>query len=200
MRLHIFGASGSGVTTTGQSLAKKLKLEYFDSDDYFWKKTNSPFEHRQKPTDRNAKIKFDLQESQNWILGGSIFQWGDNIFPKFDLVIFLFLSPEIRIERLKKREFERFGNIINTDPKRRRQFEKFILWASDYDNNLGIANRNFIAHENWLRTISSPTLKIFGDFRTDQRVELIIERMRQEKLLPTLDLCKLGRNNINEHL
>lgn len=180
MRIHIFGASGSGVTTTGLALAKKLNLGYFDSDDYFWKNTNPPFQQREKPTDRNAKIISDLQKSQNWILGGSIFQWGDDVFPKFDLVIFLFISPEIRIERLKKREFERFGSIIHTDSKRKEQFKKFILWAADYDNPLGIANRNFKAHEEWLRTISSPILKLFGDFTTDERVELIMERMQQE--------------------
>jgi hypothetical protein len=35
MRLHIFGASGSGVTTTGQALAARMNLPYFDSDDYY---------------------------------------------------------------------------------------------------------------------------------------------------------------------
>ncbi|CAD0000974.1 shikimate kinase [Flavobacterium salmonis] len=105
MRIHIFGASGSGVTTTGLHLAKKLNVPYFDSDNYFWKKTNPPFLVRHNPMDRNAKVKSDLDDLQNWILGGSIFQWGDNIFPNFDLVIFLYIPREIRIARLKKREF-----------------------------------------------------------------------------------------------
>lgn len=185
MRIHIFGASGSGVTTTGQDLAKKLNLQYLDSDDYFWKKTDPPFVDRQNPKDRNNKIKSDLENLDNWILGGSVFQWGDNVFPNFDLVVFLFIPQEIRIDRLIKREFERYGDTIITEPNRKKQFENFIAWATDYDNCTGIANRNFKAHESWLQSISFPTLKIIGDFTIEQRVEHIIERMREEKLLPT---------------
>ncbi|CAI8903162.1 hypothetical protein EMIT036CA2_50372 [Chryseobacterium sp. IT-36CA2] len=35
MRIHIFGASGSGVTTLGKALSEKLNIEYLDSDDFF---------------------------------------------------------------------------------------------------------------------------------------------------------------------
>ncbi|GAB3319388.1 hypothetical protein GCM10027299_11850 [Larkinella ripae] len=38
MKLHLFGASGSGVTTLGTALAAQLHLPYVDSDDYFWEK------------------------------------------------------------------------------------------------------------------------------------------------------------------
>ncbi|MEM6738348.1 MAG: shikimate kinase [Bacteroidota bacterium] len=38
MQIHIFGASGSGVTTIGKALSKELDLSYFDTDDYYWKR------------------------------------------------------------------------------------------------------------------------------------------------------------------
>lgn len=197
MRIHILGASGSGVTTTGQELAKKLNLQYFDSDNYFWKNTNPSFVDRHNPKERNAKIKSDLEGLENWVLGGSVFQWGDNVFQNFDLVVFLFIQQEIRIDRLKKREFERYGNSIFTDPDRNEQFKNFIAWATDYDNSTGIANRNLKAHENWLQTISFPTLKIIGNFTTDQRIEFIIERIREEKLLSTRGFCSSGTSVLN---
>lgn len=37
MKIHIFGASGSGVTTLGNALANQLNIPYFDSDHYFGK-------------------------------------------------------------------------------------------------------------------------------------------------------------------
>ena len=40
---------------------------------------------------------------ENWILGGSIIHWGENLFPEFDLIVFLWLPPEIRLKRLKER-------------------------------------------------------------------------------------------------
>lgn len=178
MKIHIFGASGSGVTTTGEALSKKLNIPYFDSDAYFWEKTQTPFTVRRDPDERNSKIQSDLKNQEKWILGGSIFEWGEKVFPVFDLVIFLYIPSEIRMERLKKREFERYGNVIYTDPERIKQFEDFITWASDYDDSKGIASRNLKAHENWLATLNFPILKISGDLTVSQRIELILEKIK----------------------
>jgi NAD(P)-dependent dehydrogenase (short-subunit alcohol dehydrogenase family) len=35
-RIHVTGASGSGVTTLGRALADALALPHHDTDDYFW--------------------------------------------------------------------------------------------------------------------------------------------------------------------
>lgn len=177
MKIHIFGASGSGVTTTGNALAEKLNYQYLDSDAYFWESSAVPFTVKRNPEERNFKVKSDLESIENWILGGSVFQWGENIFPDFDLVVFLWIPQQIRIERLKKREFERYGNVIYTEPDRIKQYEDFIEWATDYDDHTGIANRNFNAHISWLNAIKFPVLKISGDLTLQQRIDLILEEI-----------------------
>lgn len=174
MKILIFGASGSGVTTTGKILAKKINCDYFDSDEYFWKSSKTPFTERYDTEERNSKIKKDLQNSKNWILGGSIFEWGENVFPDFDLVIYLWIPSDIRMERLKKREFERYGKIIYNDPDRTLQFKNFMEWAADYDKNSGIANRNIESHRIWMESLKYPILKIEGDFSIQQRIEQIL--------------------------
>ena len=183
MKLHIFGASGSGVTTLGQLLANKLCLKYFDSDDYFWIKTEPPFTHRREVNQRNQLIYEDIRQTENWILGGSIIHWGDNLFPDFDLVIFLYLPSEIRIERLKKRELERYGNVIYTDEKRAKQFNDFIAWATDYDKETGLANRTLKAHKAWLVQNQKPILEIIGDKTLDEKLKLILERLTDERIV-----------------
>lgn len=35
IRLHIFGASGSGVTTLGNAISKETGIPVYDFDDYF---------------------------------------------------------------------------------------------------------------------------------------------------------------------
>ncbi len=183
MKLHIFGASGSGVTTLGQVLAKKLGLKYFDSDDYFWIRTEPPFTHRRNPNERNQLVTEDISQAENWILGGSIIHWGDNLFPSFDLIIFLYLPNEIRIERLKKRELERYGNIIYTDEKRAKQFSDFIAWATDYDNDTGLANRTLKAHQTWLTQSQSSILEIIGNPPLDKKMELVLDKLIDEQII-----------------
>ncbi|EJL74307.1 AAA family ATPase [Chryseobacterium populi] len=178
MKIHIFGASGSGVTTLGKTLSEKLNIEYFDSDDFFWLRTKVPFTKRQAPEIRNTTLSQKLTTTNSWILGGSVIHWGENIFPEFDLVIFLYLPQDIRLERLKKREIERYGDEITLNPERQEMFEKFIKWARDYDEDTGIANRTLNAHRDWLSKISCPVIEINGDYEIDKKIKIILDKIQ----------------------
>jgi len=173
MHLHILGAAGTGVTTLGLALAQQLNIPYFDSDDYFWIPSDPPFTIRRDPAERNAAIRRDLDKAGNWILGGSIIHWGEKVFPPFDLIVFCWLPPAIRMDRLKAREHSRYGDVIFTDPDRNKQYMTFLAWAAGYDNATGIANRTLDAHEQWLQTQGAPILEIREDLTTEDRLQLI---------------------------
>ncbi|MGG7439166.1 AAA family ATPase [Chryseobacterium arthrosphaerae] len=182
MRIHIFGASGSGVTTLGKALSEQLNIEYFDSDDFFWLKTEVPFTEKQNPEIRNTTVSDILHTTDSWIFGGSIIHWGENIFPPFDLVIFLYLPPEIRMERLRKREFERYGEEITVNPERAVKSEEFLEWAKDYDHDTGIANRTLNAHREWLTGTDVPLLEISGDYPVSDKIKVILDRIKRDNL------------------
>ncbi|WP_278379708.1 AAA family ATPase [Chryseobacterium arthrosphaerae] len=182
MRIHIFGASGSGVTTLGKALSEQLNIEYFDSDDFFWLKTEVPFTEKQNPEIRNTTVSDILHTTDSWIFGGSIIHWGENIFPPFDLVIFLYLPPEKRMERLRKREFERYGEEITVNPERAVKSEEFMEWAKDYDHDTGIANRTLNAHREWLTGIDVPLLEISGDYPVSDKIIIILDRIKRDNL------------------
>ncbi len=180
MKLHIFGASGSGVTTLGKALSLNLNIPYFDSDEYFWEISNPPFTIRRNPIDRNNLIKAKLKQSESWILGGSIINWGEDVFPEFDLIVFLWIPPAIRILRLKSRELERYGEVILLDGKRKRLHDEFVKWAEDYDNATGISNRTLKAHEEWLSKKTCPILEMRGDLTIEERIKLVIDKLNDE--------------------
>lgn len=184
MKLHIFGASASGVTTLGEALAEKLNLDYFDSDAYFWEETEPPFTIKRNPEERNTRISKALNDSKNFILGGSVIHWGENVFPVFDLIVFLHLPNEIRMQRLKNRELERYGDLIYTDPLRKEKYEEFVKWAHDYDFDTGIANRTLNAHKSWLEKTDSPVLELIGDIPVSEKIITIISKLKEKNLIP----------------
>ena len=184
MHIHIFGASGSGVTTLGLALADELGYSYFDADSYFWEKSEVPFTIKRDPEQRNLSLLHDLSQTSNWILGGSIVQWGDE-FPKlFDLTVFLLLPPDVRLERLKKREYERYGDIIFTDPERHQKYNDFISWSSGYDDSTTQSSsgrglgRTLKVHQDWAAKLSCPFLQITGDTTVIERVAQISEFLK----------------------
>lgn len=69
--IHILGASGSGTTTLGEALSKKLNYTHIDSDDYFWKtKFTEPYP-RQERLQNLSKV---LQQTDTWILSGAVIE------------------------------------------------------------------------------------------------------------------------------
>ena len=181
MKLHIYGASGSGVTTLGQALSGILHYPYFDCDDFFWEKSDPPFTVRRNYKFRNCMLFSNLMRHEHWILGGSMFNWGWT--PRFDLVVFLWIPPEIRMERLKAREYERYGDVIFTDPFRNKLYTDFIEWAKGYDPGIVTnSSRTLAAHEHWMKTLTCPILEIREDVSVEKRVKLIFSKMKEMNL------------------
>jgi len=178
MKIHLFGASASGVTTLGYALAEKLNVSYFDSDQYFWLPTDPPFTCKRNPEERNRLIKTALTATENWIFGGSSVNWSENVFPKFDLIVFLWLPPEIRLKRLKEREFERYGSEIYENPDRNKAYQEFMEWASQYDidpKESGFTGRSLKVHEDWIKSLNREVLEIRGDFSVAERIQKIMK-------------------------
>ncbi|MFC0517654.1 AAA family ATPase [Mucilaginibacter angelicae] len=176
MHINIFGASGSGVTTLGKALSEKLNYPYFDSDHYFWFPSDPPFTNRRLPDERNALINNEMAGVENWILGGSVINWNNNW--QFNLSVFLYIPQEIRLQRLRDREFERYGDIIHTDRERNRLYHEFIDWARGYDE-LITNSRSLHSHKNWMNNLKTPLLVIEGDTSVEDRVEAVLGKIAE---------------------
>ena len=105
MKIHILGASGSGTTTLGSLIAKEKKWSHFDSDDYYWKKTNPPYTKKNSIEDRHSLLLRDLKGLENWVLSGSMDTWSDPFKKLWDLVFFIEAKCELREKRLREREW-----------------------------------------------------------------------------------------------
>jgi adenylate kinase family enzyme len=179
MKLHIFGASGAGVTTLGTALAKALGIPYFDSDTYFWAPSEPPFTLRRPAAERDAALAQALTTRSSWILGGSAMSWAGEWIMQSDLVVFLWLPPDLRLHRLQQRELERYGNVIFTDPIRAGQAQAFLAWAAGYDDNSSGGSRTLANHTEWLSRFSCPVLELRGDLSVAQRLAALQAQLQE---------------------
>ncbi|WP_042148272.1 hypothetical protein [Paucisalibacillus sp. EB02] len=170
-RIHIMGASGSGTSTLGSSLSKVLPHTYLDTDDYFW---TTKFTKQREVPERRRMLEKDLSLYEDYILSGAVCGWGDNFKCHFDLVIFLWIPQDIRLERLQQREIQRYGNEIVAGGSKYEQSKTFLEWASLYDS-AGFEVRSKSLHENWMADLSCPILKIEGDYSVNERVDIVLD-------------------------
>jgi adenylate kinase family enzyme len=159
MRIHITGASGTGTTTLAAALAQELSLHHADADNYYWLPTSPPFKEKRSASDRIALLSEALDSEPGVVLSGSVYGWGSEIEDAFDLIVFLYLPASLRVERLRRREIERYGV---ADPA-------FLEWASQYDEGPS-EGRSLEKHKTWLAQRTCPVLRLDQDHTVAMRV------------------------------
>jgi adenylate kinase family enzyme len=174
-RIHILGASGSGTTTLGSALAACLGCPYLDTDDYFWLPTDPPFQQIHGRTDRQALLGATLARHGGWVLSGSLCGWGDIFIPLFDVVVFLWGPPPIRLARLQERERQRYGdNAIAPGGPLHMSYTTFMAWAAAYESG-DLQMRSRQRHERWLQALPCPVVRLEGQPPVEECLGRVIQ-------------------------
>lgn len=172
-RIHIMGSSGSGTTTLAKALSERMGYTHFDSDNYYWVPTSIPFTQKRDREERNSLLVRDLKSANKWVLSGYLCRWGDIFIPDFEMVVYLSLPKDIRIQRLVERERQRYGAEIEPNGSRHQLHNEFIEWASQYDE-AGSYMRSKALHSIWLSDLSCPVLRIEGDKTVEERLNIVL--------------------------
>ena len=112
----INGASGTGKTTLAKELSKLLDFQHMDLDDYYYHwDTEIPFSSSPSQEEIRERVLNDIATQGRFVMSGTIGSalW-DLANPLFDLAVLLMVPNEIRMERLRTREFNRYGKRILT--------------------------------------------------------------------------------------
>jgi adenylate kinase family enzyme len=143
-------------------MADALAISHHDTDDYFWRPTNPPYQEMREVADRLRLMREVFLDRSDWVLSGSFDSWGSPIVPFFDLVIFLYVPTAIRLSRLRARESRRFGSdAVAPGGWMHQQAEEFVEWASHYDDGTR-EGRNLARHQAWLAALPCRVLRLDG--------------------------------------
>ena len=112
-----------------------------------------------------------------------MFSWGDYWKTAFDLAVFLFVPQAVRIERLRKRESERYGDLLKTDPLTIKTSKEFLEWAKTYDDSTS-DGQSIVRHQREIESLSCSVLKISGDISVGQKVNLVVKQIASRKPTP----------------
>ena len=177
-RIHVTGASGTGVSTLGAALARRLACAHLDTDDFYWKPTDPPYREARDVAERLALITAAMdQASAGWVLSGSLDGWGDPLIPRFERVVLLQASTPVRLQRLVERERRRYGAAIDPGGPLHAQHQDFMAYAAGYDTGVftgSLSGRHLARHEAWLARLPCPTLRLDGEAPTDSLTDLVI--------------------------
>ena len=176
-RIHITGASGSGTTALGRAVAGALAVPHHDTDDYFWRPTTPAYTEKRESAERLRLMKEMFLPRAQWVLSGSLQGWGDPIISHFDLVVFLYVAKDLRLQRLRAREATRFGaEAIAPGGWHHQETEDFVEWASRYDEG-DTVSRTLEKHRAWLGSLPCPVIELDSASPLSELVTQVVARI-----------------------
>lgn len=158
-RINVIGASGTGKSTLAKALAGRLGVPLFESDDYFHLPSDPPYSRQRPVEERLRLIRRDLGGSSGWVLSGCVAGWGGDPGLSYSLVVFLYMPPPVRLERLRVRERERFGARILPGGDMHANHLEFMDWTAGYDSGASGGGNTLPAHRAFLESLECRVLR-----------------------------------------
>lgn len=108
----ICGLNGAGKSTLGKALAERLRFYFIDSEDLFFQKTYPTYIYEAPRTREEAErlLLNQINSHENFVFASVKGDYGEAVYPFFQYVVLIDVPKDIRIERVKNRSFQKFGN------------------------------------------------------------------------------------------
>ena len=175
MGIIVCGLNGTGKSTLGKALAEKLHFYFIDIEDLYFPKTDSNYIYA-SPRNRKDVEKLLLHEvktHKNFIFASVKGDYGEGIYSSIQYAVLLDVPKDIRLQRVKNRSFQKFGNRMLLGGDLYEQEERFFRFVESREESIV---------EEWVKSLKCPVIRIDGTKPIDENTNFIIECIRNTAL------------------
>lgn len=166
----ICGLNGTGKSTLGKALAKKLNFYFIDSETLYFPAAD-PFSGYAFPRTREEAEKrlFDeITFHENFVLACVTWDLGARIAPFFQYAVLMDVPKEIQMQRVRNRSFQKFGSrMLPGGDLQEREENFFQLVQSRTENTV----------EESLHCLNCPVIRIDGTKPIEENTRFIMEQI-----------------------
>lgn len=109
--IQICGLNGCGKSTISRVLAKKVGFHFIDNEDLYFSETdaNNPYANARTREAVEKLLINEVQKHSNFVFSAVKGDYGDEIISLYSYVVLVEVSKEVRLQRVRKRSFQKFG-------------------------------------------------------------------------------------------
>ena len=173
MGIIICGLNGAGKSTLGKALAEKFHFYFIDIENLYFAKADPDYIYASPRTHEEVE-KILLQEikmHENFILASVKGDYGEVIYSFIQYAILIDVPKDIRLQRVKMRSFQKFGNRMLSGGDLYEQEKNFFHFVESRDENIV---------EEWVKSLKCPVIRIDGTKPIDENAKFIIERIQNK--------------------
>lgn len=131
MKIHIFGAPGSGKSFLADNLSKQFDIPHYDLDDLQWDNAANDYGTKRNPQERDALLNQILQKD-DWIIEGVYFTWCKQCFEDADKIYVLDVPQFKCIYRIVRRFIRRKLGIEKGKKESLKSLIDLLKWADKF--------------------------------------------------------------------
>ena len=147
-----------GVKTMGAALASGSARPYRHRTTISGA-TDPPYRVKRDVPERLVRIRAEQARTGRWVVSGTLDGWAEPATSGAELIVFLEVPTQIRLDRLRQRERARFGDSLLPGGAMHENHREFIDWAAHYDDGT-LPGRSRPRHEKWLAVVPTPVLRL----------------------------------------
>lgn len=170
MGIFICGLNGCGKSTLGKVLAEKLNCIFMDVEDLYFPKTDPNYIYA-SPRTREEVVKlllYKIKANDNFVFTSVKGDFGDSIYPFFQHIVVIDVPKDIRLQRVKNRSYQKFGNRMLPNGDLYEQEKRFFDFVETRSEN---------TVEEWVNTINCPIIRVDGTKPIEENISCIIEQI-----------------------
>lgn len=163
----VCGLNGVGKSTLGKALAERLGYYFIDIEDLYFPKTDPDYIYA-NPRSRKEVEALLLQEMkahENFVLASVKGDYGEEISASFQCAVLLEVPRELRLERVKNRSFQKFGDRMRTGGDLCEREENFFAFVASRKENTVIE---------WARSLKCPVIRLDGTKAIEENVDFLL--------------------------
>ena len=149
----IFGANGSGKTTLGRELARILGFKRMDVEDYYFRESEIPYSDARSKDEVVNLMLADIEKYRSFVISTVVGDLGNIIPQYYKLAVHIVAPHELRMEHIKQRVYDKFGERVLEGGDMYEQEQKFF----DF-----VASRPLTNIDQWAETLACPIIHIDG--------------------------------------
>ncbi len=167
----VCGLNGAGKSTLGKALAEKLHFYFIDSEDLYFSQTDENYIYAGSRTREEAEelLFSKLGEHENFVFASVKGDYGKNGVPFFQYAVLIDVPKDIRLQRVKNRSFQKFGN-------------RMLAGGDLYEREEGffdmVQSRAEDTVEKWIRSCGCPVIRVDGTKSIEENIAVIVGQMR----------------------
>jgi len=169
--IQICGLNGCGKSTLGRALAESIGFHFIDNENLYFSRTNTdePYMNPKSRTDVERLLMDEVSKHPDFVFSAVKGDYGKDIIPMYNYVVVIEVPREIRLQRVRNRSFQKFGNRMLIGGDLHDQEEAFFQM---------VESRRDDYIEDWLQMVKCPIIRVDGTKTIDENVKHIIHELK----------------------